>query len=215
VLAIRARHAATYLAVAAVIAIAGGCTHVVGGLALMRPDEGPYLNGMDVDELLLTTPELRDLTGAGLDLNGVPGMDSKQTVDDELLVGAAPPECQFVFRESAIFGPDVKQFHKTSFQTPPKQALLSEAAAAYVDAGTARHVFDNVAGLVKSCGDTSSAYVYDWTADAQTVRAESLGDCGRIYRLESTVLIEVTYCGYSQVVPNLVATRIASRVGTR
>lgn len=181
----------------------------------MPPAEGPYLGGMDVDDLLLTTPELRDLTGAGLDLNGVPGMDSKQTVDDELLVGAAPPECQFVFRESAIFGPDVKQFHKTSFQTPPKQALLSEAAAAYLDTDTARRTFDNVTGLVKSCGDTGSGYVYDWTADPHTVRAESLNDCGRIYRLESTVLIEVTYCGYSQVVPNLVATRIASRVSPR
>jgi hypothetical protein len=197
------------------LSLASGCLHVVSGLPLMPPAEGPYLNGMDVDDLLLTTPEMRDLTGAGLDLNGVPGMDSKQTVDDELLVESAPPECQFVFRESTIFGPDVKQFHKTSFQTPPKQALLSEAAAAYVDADTALRAFDNVTELVKACGASSSgyAYVYDWTADPQTLRAESLGDCGRIYRLESTVLIEVTYCGYStRVVPDLVAARIAARV---
>jgi PknH-like extracellular domain len=185
---------------------------------LMPPAEGPYLGGMDVDELLLTTPEMRDLTGAGPELNGVPGMDSKQTVDDELLVDTAPPECQFVFRESRIFGPDVKQFHKTSFQTPPKQALLSEAAAAYVDADTALRAFSNITDLVKACGATSSgdAFVYDWTADAQTVHAEGLGDCGRIYRLQSTVLIEVTYCGYStRVIPDLVAVRIAARVGTR
>ena len=182
----------------------------------MAPAEGPYLNGMDVDELLLTTLELRDLTGAGLDLNAVPGMDSKQTVDDDLLVGSAPPECQFVFRESAIFGPDVKQFHKTSFQTPPKQALLSEAAAAYLDADTASRAFANITDLVKSCGATSSGYVDDWTADQQTLRSESVGDCGRIYRLQSTVLIEVTYCGYSsRVVPDLVATRIAAKVGTK
>ena len=182
----------------------------------MPPDQGPYLNGMDVDELLLTTAELRDLTGAGLDLTGVPGMDSKQTVDDDLLVGSAPPECQFVFRESAVFGPDVKLFHKTSFQTPPKQALLSEAAAAYLDTDTAQHAFDNITDLVKNCGATSSGYVYDWNADQQTLRTESLGDCGRIYRLQSTVLIEVTYCGYrSRVVPDLVATRIAAKVGTR
>ena len=32
---------------------------------------------------------------------------------------------------------------------------------------------------------------------------------------EDTVLIEVTYCGYSHVVPDLVATRIAARVGAR
>jgi hypothetical protein len=204
------------LCVTAAVTLASGCTHVVGGTALMPPAEGPYLDGMDVDALLLTTAELRDLTGAGLDLNGVPGMDSRQTVDDDLLVGSAPPECRFVFRESAIFGPDVKQFHKTSFQTPPKQALLSEAAAAYLDADTALRAFGNVTDLVKSCGATRSGYVYDWTADQQTLHAESFGDCGRIYRLQSTVLIEVTYCGYrSHVVPDLVATRIAARVGTK
>jgi PknH-like extracellular domain len=191
--------------------------HVVGGIASMPPTEGPYLGGMDVDELLLTTPELRDLTGAGLDLNAVPGMDSIKTVDEDLLVDSAPPECQFVFRESTIFGPDVKQFHKTSFQTPPKSELLSEGAAAYVDADTARRAFDNVAELVKDCGESSSgyAYVYDWSVDPQTVSANSISDCGRVYRLEATVLIEVTYCGYSHVIPDLVAARIAARVRAR
>jgi hypothetical protein len=181
----------------------------------MPPTASPNVDGVDVDELLLTTAEMRDLTGAGSDLNGVPGMDSTQTVDDELLIDAAPPECQFVFRESTIFGPDVNQFHKTSFQTPPKRALLSEAAAAYVDADTALRAFDNITDLVKACGATGSGYAYvdNWTADPQTVRAESLGDCGRIYRLQATVLIEVTYCGYStHVIPDLVATRIAARV---
>lgn len=213
-----ARRSSLLVSCLAAVTLASGCSHVVDGLPLMPPAGGPYLDGMDVDDLLLTTPEMRDLTGAGLDLNGVPGMDSTQTVDDELLVDSAPPECQFVFRESTIFGPDVKQFHKTSFQTPAKRALLSEAAAAYVDADTALRAFDNVTELVKACGSSSSgyAYVYDWTVDPQTLRAESIGDCGRIYRLESTVLIEVTYCGYStRVVPDLLADRIAARVGAR
>jgi hypothetical protein len=212
-----ARRSSVLLCCLAAAALAGGCARVVGGIAAMPPTEGPYLHGMDVDDLLLTTPEMRDLTGAGPDLNGVPGMDSKYTVDDELLIGAAPPECQFVFLESMVFGPDVKQFHKTSFQTPPKSALLSEAAAAYIDAPTARRAFDNVANLVKACGEIPSgaSYVYDWTADGQTLRADGLGDCGRVYRVEATVLIEVTYCGYSHVVPDLVATRIAARVGAR
>jgi PknH-like extracellular domain len=213
-----ARRSSSLVGCLAAVTLASGCAHVVGGTPLMPPTGTPYLDGMDVDELLLSTAEMRDLTGAGRDLNGVPGMDSTQTVDDELLVDSAPPECQFVFRESMIFGPDVKQFHKTSFQTPPKHALLSEAAAAYTDSDTALRAFDNVADLVKACGATGSgyAYVYDWTADPQTVRADSLGDCGRIYRRQSTVLIEVTYCGYtSHVVPDLVATRIAARVGTK
>lgn len=209
-----ARRSAVLLSCLAAITLASGCARVVGGLASMPPTESRYLKGMDVDDLLLTTPEMRDLTGAGLDLTEVPGMDSIQTVDNDLFVDSAPPECRFVFLESLIFGPDVKQFHKTSFQTPPKRELLSEAAAAYVDADTARRAFDNVTNLIKACGDGNSgyAYVYEWTADPQTVHAESIGDCGRMYRLAATVLIEVTYCGYTQVVPDLVATRIASRV---
>jgi hypothetical protein len=198
--------------------LVSGCLHVVDGVATMPPTEGPYPGGIDVDKLLLTTPELRDITGAGLDLSGVPGMDSIQTVDDELLVDSAPPECQFVFLESQTFGPDVKQFHKTSFQNPPKAALLSEAAAAYVNADAARRAFDEVTNLVKACGESASGdpYVYDYTAEPGVViRAESIRDCGRIYRLADTVLVEVTYCGYSHVVPDLVVNRIASRVHPR
>jgi hypothetical protein len=194
-----------------------GCTRVVGGIAFMPPTEGSYRDGMDVDDLLLTTAELRDLTGAGLDLNGVPGMDSTQTVDDQLLVDAAPPECRFVFLESQVFGGNVKQFHKTSFQTPSKAALLSEAAAAYVDADSARRAFGTVTDLVKACGDSTTGYAYvnKYTADAEAVHAEDMGDCGRVYRLADTVLVEVTYCGYSHVVPDIVASRMASRVHRR
>ncbi|HEY7054110.1 MAG TPA: sensor domain-containing protein [Mycobacterium sp.] len=212
-----ARRSSALLSLLAATTVASGCAHVVDGIAAMSPTEGPYLGGMEVDQLLLTTPELRDITGAGLDLNGVPGMDSISPVDNDLLVHAAPPECQFVFRESAIFGPDVKQFHKTSFQTPSKSELLSEAAAAYVDTDTASRAFGNVEQLVKDCGASSSgsSYVYKWTAEPQTVHAESIGDCGRIYRLAATVLIEVTYCGYTHVVPDVVADRIAARAGAR
>jgi hypothetical protein len=198
------------------VLLVGGCTQITGGVAMMPPGEDPWLDGMDVDALLLSTPEMRDVTGAGTDLNGIPGMDSKYTVDNELLVETAPPDCRFVFRESQVFGPDVKQFHKTSFQWPPKSALLSEAAAAYVDTATSRRAFDNVTALVKSCAEApgGTGFVYDWHTDSQTLRAES-GDCGRIYRVQSTVLVEVTYCGYSHVVPDVVASRIAAKVGAR
>ena len=210
-----ARRSSALLACLAVT-LASGCTQVVDGTASSPPTGRPYINGINVDNLLLTTEELRDITGAGLDLSDVPGMDSTQPVDDELLVDHAPPECQFVFRETQTFR-GVVQFHKTSFQTPPKSALLSEAAAAYDNADAARGAFTRVGDLITACGERTSGatYVATWTADADAVRAESAGDCGRIYRLAKTVLVEVTYCGYSHVVPDLVATRIASRVTPR
>src|SRR4051812_24770990 len=107
------------LGVVAALLLVPARSTVIDGVASMPATGTLYLGGLDVDELLLSTAELRDITGAGLDLTGVPGMDSRKTVDDELLVKASPPDCQFVFRESLIFGPDIKQFHKTSFQTPP------------------------------------------------------------------------------------------------
>ncbi|HZQ33974.1 MAG TPA: sensor domain-containing protein, partial [Mycobacterium sp.] len=70
-----ARRSTALLSCLAAVALAGGCTRIVDGTAAMSPTEGPYVNGIDVNELLLTTPELRDITGAGLDLTGVPGMD--------------------------------------------------------------------------------------------------------------------------------------------
>ena len=202
------------LCVPTALLIATGCSTVIDGVPAMPPAETLYLGGLDVDELLLSTDELRDITGAGPELNGVPGMDSKKAVDDELLVKSSPPDCRFVFRESLIFGPEVKQFHKTSFQTPPESALLSEAAAAYLDADTARGAFDNVASMVMSCANTiyASMFVGEWTIDGDTISTRTARSCGRIYRPKSNVLIEVTYCGYSEVVPNLVVTRIASRV---
>ena len=199
----------------AVFSVAG-CTAVVDGTAMMPPAETPWLGGMDVDELLLSAAELRDITGKGLDLTGVPGMDSRKTVDDELLAEGAPRECQFVFLESEIFGGDeLKQFHKTSFQTPTDSALLSEAAAAYADAGTARHAFDNVVTMVSGCRAASLAtlFVGQYSVEGDTLRVQTGPDCGRIYRVRSSVLIEVTYCGYSEVVPNVVTNRIATRVG--
>ena len=195
------------------VTLAGGCTHVVDGVASFPPAGRPYLNGISVDDLLLTTEELRDLTGAGLDLSDVPGMDSTQPVDNDFLLDTAPRECQFVYRESETFR-GVVQFHKTSFQTPPKSELLSEAAAAYIDPDAAGGAFTHVSDLITGCGESTSGsrYVATWTANGDVVRARDSGDCGRIYRLAKTVLVEVTYCGYTHVIPDLVASRIASRV---
>lgn len=169
---------------------------------------------MDVNELLLTTAELRDITGAGLELTAIPGMDSSRTVDDEHLMDITPVECQFLHRESVIFGSDLNQFRKTTFQSPPKSALLSEAVAAYDDTQKARSAFDNLVDGVTSCDKAvlAAMFVGEWVLAEGNLHLRTGGDCGRIYRVASTVLIEVTYCGYSEVVPNLVVNRIASRV---
>jgi hypothetical protein len=194
--------------------LATGCAHTVGGTPLMPATEGARYGTTDVDEVLLTTPELREITGAGSDMTAVPGMDSKKTVDDENLVESAPPECRFVFRESVIFGPDVEQFHKTSFQTPPQSALMSEAAAAYLNADAARRAYNNVANMVVTCGNSvfASTFVGQWTANQQNLHTRTAGSCGRIYRVEATVLIEVTYCGYAESVPEAVVKRLAAKV---
>lgn len=203
------------IAILAALVLATGCSTVIDGVAEMPATETPYLDGLDVDDLLLDAEELRDITGSGLDLTQIPGMDSKQQVDDEPLVTTAPPECQYVYRETLVFGPDVKQFHKTSFQTPTDSAILSEGAAAYADGDAARAAFDNLANLVAACATNptyAASYIGDWTLEADSIRTRNARSCGRVYVLRANVLIEVTYCGYSEVVPNLVADRIASRV---
>ena len=198
----------------AAAAVSAGCAHVVAGTPALPDTVRPgHYYGVDVDDVLLTAPELREVTGAGLDMTEVPGMDATQPVDEENLVQLAPPECQFIFRESLIFGPDVGQFHETAFQTPPQSALLTEGAAAYADADTARRALDNVANMVMSCGNTAfaSMFVGQWTADDTTLRTRTV-NCGRVYRVASAVLIEVIYCGYSAAVPEEVAKRMAAKL---
>ena len=79
---------------------------------------------------------------------------------------AAPPQCQWIFAETQTFGPDVEEFHKTTFQNPPDGGLISEGAAAYRDADTARRAFDELVDLVEGCGSTALGpmFVGDWTA---------------------------------------------------
>ena len=199
----------------AATAVSAGCAHVVTGAPALPATVTPGHNhGVNVDDVLLTAPELRAVTGAGLDMTEVPGMDATKPVDEEDLVQLAPPDCQFIFRESLIFGPDVEQFHKTAFQTPPRSALLTEGAAVYPDADTMRRAFDSVANMVMSCGNTAfaSMFVGQWSADDTTLRTRTGANCGRVYRSESAVLIEVTYCGYPAAVPEEVAKRMAAKV---
>ncbi len=48
-------------------------------------------------------------------------MDGKFPVDiDALAETTPPPQCQWVFAETQTFGSEVEEFHKTTFQNPPK-----------------------------------------------------------------------------------------------
>lgn len=200
------------LALCCVGLLAAACTRVVDGAAV--PGAGGYLaNGVDVDQVLLDQSRMRAITGAGDDLTIIPSMDGERPVDIDTLVHTAPPECRFVYAETAIFGDDVEQFHKTTFQYPPKGALISEGAAGYRDRETAQHAFDSLVATVGGCAATSrgSWLVGDWSANQQSLRTRP-GDCGRDYRVKSVVLLEVTFCGFSDSVPDIVMTNIAARV---
>jgi hypothetical protein len=199
------------LCCAALLAVA--CTRVVGGAAVPAYGGGLPTASVDVDEVLLDQSRMRAITGAGDDLTIIPSMDGKQPVDVDTLVGTAPPECRFVYAETATFGPDVEQFHKTTFQDPPDSALISEGAAGYRDAGTVQHAFDTLVATVDGCAASSrgSWLVGDWTADQRSLRTRP-GRCGRDYRVKSVVLLEVTFCGFPESVPDIVMTNLAARV---
>ena len=77
--------------------------------------------GVDVDEVLLDQPGMRAITGAGDDLTIIPTMDGTSPVDVDSLADEVPPQCRFVFAETATFGSDIEQFHKTTFQDPPEE----------------------------------------------------------------------------------------------
>src|SRR6185312_16127577 len=110
---------------------------------------------------------MRAITGAGEHLTIIPSMDGTSPVNIDALAETAPRECRFIYDETATFGHDLEAFHKTTFQDPPHGALISEGAAAYRDAETARGAFNTLVGTVGDCANGSGGqlYVGDWNAD--------------------------------------------------
>ncbi len=194
------------------IVLTAACTRVVSGEALPAFGAVP-LDVLDAGAVLLDQSRMRSITGAGEHLNIIPSMDGRYPVDIEDLAVTAPPECRFVFAETATFGPDVKAFHKTTFQDPPRGRLISEGAASYHDAAAARHAFDLLVGTVKGCADSSMGWLFvnSWDADADSLHMRP-GSCGRDYRVLSVALLEVTFCGFSDSVSEIVMTNIAANV---
>lgn len=196
----------------AVVLATTACTRVVGGTAAPGSDSAPP-HGFDVGGVLLDQPRMQAITGGNEYLTVIPSMDSSSPVDIDTLAQTAPPQCRFVFADTATFGPDVENFHKTTFQDPPHGGLISEGAAAYPDGDTARHAFGALVSTVRNCADSSSGYglVGAWNADDRSLRTRP-GDCGRDYLLKSVVLVEVTYCGYPDSVSTIVMSNIAANV---
>jgi hypothetical protein len=193
-----------------------GCSTTVAGRAT-RPAPGlddDSRSPIDVETVILDKSQMRAITGAGEDLTIIPSMDVKTPVDIEPLAKEAPPQCEWFFDETQTFGPDVEEFHKTTFQDPPKGGLISEGAAAYRDASTARRAFDGLVSLVASCDSTDlgSTFVSDWTAESDSLRTRAAAGCGRDYRLKSVVLVEVTSCAFPDSVPEIVIANMLAKV---
>lgn len=201
-------------AVAAAL-LTAGCVPVVGGAAVRSVpgiDEDSR-SPVDVDTVLLEPAQMQAITGAGEDLTIIPSMDGKMPVDIESLMEQMPTPCRWLFAESQTFGEEVEEFHKTTFQNPTDGGLISQGAAGYRDAPTARRAFDGLVAQVDGCGtsDYGPAYIGEWTATADTLQTRP-GDCGRDYRLKSAVLVEVTFCGFTESVPDIVMTNILAQV---
>ncbi|MBX7450273.1 sensor domain-containing protein [Mycolicibacterium sp. 3033] len=202
---------------------ASGCTQTVAGSAT-RPvpaiDENSR-SPVDVDTVLLDRPQMQALSGAGADLTPVPGMESKVPVDiptdQGFLPGAfapdLPQQCRWLFAETEVFGPDVEEFHKTTYQSPRRGGLLSQAAAGYRDTATAATALTDLTRQISACGGTGqgAALVGEVVTTDDSVRIRP-GACGRDYRVKSAVLIEVTFCSFPDSVPDLVMTNIADNV---
>jgi hypothetical protein len=163
---------------------------------------------------MLDQSQMRAITGAGDDLTIIPSMDGKIPVDIEQLAKTTPPQCQWVFEESQTFGPDVEEFHKTTFQYPPGGGLISEGAAAYRDPATARLAFEGLVALVDGCRSTplGAMFVGDWNSTQDSVQMRPGNGCGRDYRVKNVVLVEVTSCAFPASVPDIVMTNILANV---
>lgn len=196
-------------------AVLTGCTQWVAGAPLRAATEPAFHPPgiVDVDQVLLTQAQMRAITGGGPDLTVIPSMDGKSPVDIDALAESVPRDCRFLFAESDVFGTEVEDFHKTSFQHPPRRALISEAAAAYRDDATARQTFNTLSTTVHRCADGpfGSYLVGEVSADTDSLHTRP-GRCGRDYQLKSTVLVEVTFCAFPESVPEIVMANIVNKI---
>ena len=200
----------------AAVLVTAGCALTVGGRALKATPgiDDESLSPVDVETLMLDQSQMRAITGAGEDLTIIPSMDGKFPVDIDQLAKTAPPQCQWVFEETQTFGRDVEEFHKTTFQNPPRGGLISEGAAAYRDPATARRAFDGLAALVDGCASTplGAMFVGDWNSTPDSLQMRPGNGCGRDYRVKNVVLVEVTACAFPDSVPDIVLTNILTKV---
>jgi PknH-like extracellular domain len=157
---------------------------------------------------------MRAITGAGDDLSIIPSMDGKVPVDIDQLAKTTPLQCQWIFEETKTFGPDIAEFHKTTYQYPPDGGLISEGAAAYRDRATARRAFDGLVALMGGCASTTLGpmFVGEWNATPDSVQMRPGNGCGRDYRVKNVVLVEVTSCALPASVPDIVMTNILAKV---
>jgi PknH-like extracellular domain len=201
------------LVLCAVAVLATACTRVVNGTVAAEFGVVPNPSGVDVERVLLDQSRMQAITGGDEHLTVIPSMDASSPVDIDTLARTAPPECRFVYADTATFGPDIEAFHKTTFQDPPHGGLISEGAAAYSDADTAGRAFAALVTTVRSCADSSAGFglVGSWNADDRSLQTRP-GDCGRDYLLKSVVLVEVTYCGFPDSVSTIVMSNIAANL---
>lgn len=205
----------TLAAAAAVAVCAAGCVSTVSGTAVRSVPglDDDSRSPVDVDAVLLEPARMRAITGAGEHLTIIPTMDGKLPVDIESLMETVDARCEWLFAETQTFGDEVEEFHKTTFQNPPEGGLISQGAAGYRDAPTARRAFDALVGRIGGCEETDDGPGY---VGAATVTNDSIqtrpGDCGRDYRLKSAVMVEVTFCAFSESVPEIVMANILARV---
>jgi PknH-like extracellular domain len=200
----------------AVTLLTASCAQTIQGMATRAAPgiDDESRSPVDVDSVLLDQAQMRAITGAGDNLTIVPSMDGKNPVDVSDLMNGTPQECQWYFAETQTFGPEVEEFHKTTFQNPPDGGLISEGAAAYRDPQTARRAFADLVGHVYDCGSTQlgSTFIGEWTAEADTLRMRSPGTCGRDYRIKNVVLAEVSFCSFPESVPDIIMTNIMGKV---
>jgi hypothetical protein len=158
------------------------------------------------DSLLVSLDDVRQISGSN-ELTSYAKGDLHQPGHHD---SDAPAPCRVAYDQETLFGNGLAQFRSMTYSAvtspvpggPNKALAITQAVGVYPDGATARTTYDRLVAALPECSALHAKY-YEFTVASPDSTTTGLDFPERqqskfMYRVKSSVLIEVTVQGFAQ-----------------